>query len=115
VVVHGRAGRGHRLRALQTADGRAIEIETLRPAKDCFVARLKGVADRDAAAMLRNMELYVARERLPAPEPDEFYLADWSGSRWSIATAGRSARSLRCMISAPARCWNLRRPPAGTP
>jgi len=42
---------------LQTADGRAIEIETLRPAKDCFVARLKGVADRDAAAMLRNMEL----------------------------------------------------------
>jgi len=80
---------------LQTADGRAIEIETLRPAKDCFVARLKGVADRDAAAMLRNMELYVARERLPAPEPDEFYLADLAG----LAVVDRDGAALGAVVA----------------
>ena len=63
-----------------TADGRVVEIETLRPAKDFFVARLKGVADRSAAEMLRNVELFVPRERLPAPQDsDEFYHADLIG------------------------------------
>ena len=65
---------------LETADGRLIEIEALRPAKDSFVARLKGIADRDAAERLRNAELYVPRERLPAPQDaDEFYHADLIG------------------------------------
>ena len=64
----------------ETADGRVIEIETLRPAKDFFVARLKGVADRDGAEALRNVELFVPRARLPAPEDgDEFYHADLIG------------------------------------
>ena len=64
----------------ETADGRVIEIEALRPAKDFFVARLKGIADRDAAERLRNAELFVPRERLPAPEDgDEFYHADLIG------------------------------------
>src|SRR5712672_1489781 len=61
----------------ETADGRLVELETLRPAKEFFVARLKGVADRDGAERLRNVELLVPRERLPAPaEADEFYHAD---------------------------------------
>ncbi len=65
---------------LETADGRVIEIEALRPAKESFVARLKGVADRDAAERLRNAELFVPRERLPAPQDaDEFYHADLIG------------------------------------
>jgi 16S rRNA processing protein RimM len=64
----------------ETADGRAIEIEALRPAKDFFVARLKGVADRTAAERLRNVELFVPRERLPAPaDGEEFYHADLIG------------------------------------
>jgi len=64
----------------ETADGRAIEIEALRPAKDFFVARLKGVADRDAAERLRNAELFVPRTRLPAPDDaEEFYHADLIG------------------------------------
>jgi 16S rRNA processing protein RimM len=63
-----------------TADGRVVEIEALRPAKDFFVARLKGVADRTAAERLRNVELFVPRERLPAPaDGDEFYHADLIG------------------------------------
>ena len=50
---------------LETEDGRVLEIETLRPAKDHFVARLSGIRDRDAASALTNTKLYVPRERLP--------------------------------------------------
>jgi 16S rRNA processing protein RimM len=64
----------------ETADGRVVEIEAMRPAKEFFVARLKGIADRDAVEQLRNVELFVPRERLPAPaEADEFYHADLIG------------------------------------
>jgi 16S rRNA processing protein RimM len=64
----------------ETVDGRVVEIEALRPAKDFFVARLKGIADRAAAERLCNVELYVPRERLPAPTAaDEFYHADLIG------------------------------------
>ena len=64
----------------ETADGRLVELETLRPAKEFFVARLKGVADRDTAERLRNVELFVPRERLPdTAESDEFYHADLIG------------------------------------
>lgn len=37
------------------------------------------VADRTAAERLTNLRLSVPRERLPAPEADEFYLADLIG------------------------------------
>ncbi len=37
------------------------------------------VADRAAAARLTNLRLYVERDRLPPPGPDEFYLADLIG------------------------------------
>jgi 16S rRNA processing protein RimM len=66
--------------ALETADGaRRFEIASLRPAKDFLIARFKGIADRTAAERLRNLDLYVPRERLPAPAPDEFYYADLIG------------------------------------
>jgi 16S rRNA processing protein RimM len=65
---------------LETEDGaRRFEIETVRPAKDMLVARLKGVSDRDAAERLTNIRLYVPRERLPKPADDEFYHADLVG------------------------------------
>jgi len=43
------------------------------------VARLAGVGDRTAAEELKGVELYVARDRLPAPAEDEFYHADLIG------------------------------------
>jgi 16S rRNA processing protein RimM len=65
---------------LESEDGaRRIEIASLRPGNGVFVARLKGVADRNAAEALRNLRLYVSRERLGAPEPDEFYHSDLIG------------------------------------
>jgi len=65
---------------LEAEDGRIFQIESMRPAKDHFVARFVGVADRDAAERLANTKLYVPRERLPDPiEADEFYHADLVG------------------------------------
>ena len=66
---------------LESEDGtQRFEIETLRPAKDHFVARLTGVADRDAASRLTNLKLYVSRDRLPPVEDDEtFYQSDLIG------------------------------------
>jgi 16S rRNA processing protein RimM len=43
------------------------------------LARIEGVADRDAAAKLTGTKLYVERDRLPPPEEEEFYLADLIG------------------------------------
>jgi 16S rRNA processing protein RimM len=66
---------------LETEDGaQRFEIETLRPAKGFMVARLKGVADRDAATKLCNLELFVARDKLPPIEEDDtYYHADLVG------------------------------------
>jgi 16S rRNA processing protein RimM len=66
---------------LETEDGSArIEIEALRPGKTHLVARLRGIADRDAAERMTNVRLYVPRERLPPPEDDDtFYYADLIG------------------------------------
>lgn len=80
----------------ETADGRVVEIEALRPAKEFFVARLKGVADRDAAERLRNAELFVPRERLPAPaDSDEFYHADLIG----LAVVDASGAALGSVVA----------------
>jgi 16S rRNA processing protein RimM len=66
---------------LESEDGtQRFTIESLRPARDHFVARLKGVGDRDAAERLTGLKLYVARDRLPPIEDDEtFYHADLVG------------------------------------
>lgn len=66
---------------LETLDGtRRIEIEGLRAAKDHFIARLAGVEGREAAETLRNIDLYVPRERLPPiEEADTWYHADLIG------------------------------------
>lgn len=66
--------------ALSSEDGaHNFEIESLRPSKEVLIGRLKGVADRDSAEALRNLPLYVPRDRLPAAEHDEFYHADLIG------------------------------------
>jgi len=66
---------------LETEDGkRRFEIEAARAAKDFLVARLAGVADRNAAEALRNIDLFVPRDRLPPiEEGDTFYHADLLG------------------------------------
>jgi 16S rRNA processing protein RimM len=75
---------------LESEDGaRRFAIESLRPAKDCLVARIAGVTDRTAAEGLRNTKLYVGRDRLPTTEDDEFYHADLIGLA-AVAADGRA-------------------------
>ena len=64
---------------LSAADGRIFEIAHLKPAKDGFIADLKSVRDRNVAETLKGVDLFVARENLPAPAQGEFYLSDLPG------------------------------------
>ncbi len=64
---------------LYASDGRAFEIDEIRPAGEVVVVRFKGVHDRTAAERLTGTELFVDRSRLPAEAEDEFYHADLVG------------------------------------
>lgn len=77
--------------ALETEDrSRKLKVETARFAKDHFVVRFDGIDDRNAAEALRNVNLYIARETLPAVEEnDTFYCADLIGL--SAVTRDKSA------------------------
>lgn len=66
---------------------KTFTLLNLRPqGKDMLVVRLKDVDDRDGAQALNGVELYLARDKLPAPDPEEFYLADLEGLRAETAT-----------------------------
>jgi 16S rRNA processing protein RimM len=56
-----------------------FELEVMRMAKAQVLARIPGIEDRDAAEALRGLRLFVPRDRLPPPEPDEFYNDDLIG------------------------------------
>jgi 16S rRNA processing protein RimM len=77
---------------LETEDGkRHFEIEAARPGKDFLVARLAGITDRNAAKALRNVDLFVPRDRLPPiEEADTFYHADLIG----LAAVGKDGAAL---------------------
>jgi 16S rRNA processing protein RimM len=65
---------------LSTKDGtRQFEVTHIREAKDHLVASLKGITTRDEAERLNGIELYVARDRLPGTDDDEYYHADLIG------------------------------------
>jgi 16S rRNA processing protein RimM len=74
---------------LSTRDGtRQFEVARARMAKDHLVAALKGVTTRDEAERLNGIELYIARDRLPAAEAGEYYHADLIGLRAVDAQGG---------------------------
>ncbi len=58
------------------AGARVFALTLLAP----DLARIEGVADREAAQRLTGTRLYAARDRLPpTQDPDEFYLSDLEG------------------------------------
>jgi 16S rRNA processing protein RimM len=55
-------------------------VGTSDATRGVLIARIAGVADRNAAEALKGTELYVARDRLPKlTDTDEFYFADLVG------------------------------------
>ena len=78
--VHRRSAGGEALRPAETKDGaRQFEVTHAREAKDHLVATLKGVATREDAERLNGIELYIARDKLPETDDDEYYHADLIG------------------------------------
>lgn len=67
-------------------DGRTYRLEAVRPvpgaASDLLVARVDGIATREAAERLNRLALLVPRDRLAPPDDeDEFLAADLVGAR----------------------------------
>jgi len=60
--------------------GRAFRFEAIRPLKnDMIVARVAGVATRDAAQALTGTGLFARRDQLPEPAEGEYYHEDLLG------------------------------------
>ena len=73
---------------LATKDGkRTVEIDNVREAKGHLVATLKGIATREDAERLNGIELYIAREKLPDTDENEYYHADLIGLA-AVTSAG---------------------------
>jgi 16S rRNA processing protein RimM len=64
---------------LQTDAGGHVEILRMKPAKDEFIADLKGIDDRNKAEALKGTALLLPRERLPVLPDGEYYLLDLVG------------------------------------
>jgi 16S rRNA processing protein RimM len=71
----------HRHWRLRRADGSEESFEVLQAQWDGHAMRveLEGVADRDAAASLRDCEILIERVELPSAGPDEYYREDLAG------------------------------------
>src|ERR1700746_3436241 len=55
---------------------RRFALELAGSVKGVLLARVPGVADRDAAERLKGTRLYLPRAALPAPGAEEYYHAD---------------------------------------
>jgi len=63
-----------------TKHKRSFELSIVGAAKGVLIGRIAGITDRNAAEALKGVELFVDRERMPAPkDPEEYYLADLIG------------------------------------
>ena len=69
-----------------TEDGRQFRLKVTGHAKDAVIARLDGIADRDAAEALKGTQLYVGRAALPPPEDGSYYHTDLIGLAASLTT-----------------------------
>lgn len=76
---------------------RRLALQLLSWAKDQWIARVEGVADRDAADALRGLRLYVDRTALPEAEEDEFYHADLIGLA-AVLADGSSFGTVRAVF-----------------
>lgn len=69
------------------AGRRTFQLDVVGEAKGQLIARVDGIADRNAAEDLKGQKLYIPRSALPEPEEDEFYHADLIGLR-TVLTDG---------------------------
>jgi 16S rRNA processing protein RimM len=66
---------------LETDGGTQLEIKVVRTTPKGIIARIGGVADRNAAEALRGTALYASRDQLAPVEEGQYYHADLVGLR----------------------------------
>lgn len=73
-------------------DGKIMqrEIQALRMQKNRPVIRLEGVADRNTAEALRNVEIYIPEDALEELPEGEYYIRDLIGCEVYDRTSGRT-------------------------
>ena len=59
--------------------GTEYPVEETRPHSGTLLAKLAGLASREAALKLKGSKVFVRREALPEPEAGHYYLADLVG------------------------------------
>ena len=87
---------------LQSEDGRSFILKNVRPAgggsPDLVIARVDGVATREAAEALARIRLYAPRERLHGSENEhEFLLADLVG----LVAKDKDGATLGIVVAVP--------------
>lgn len=78
--------------ALAASDGRSIVITQARATNKGVIARVDGVQDRNAAELLKGLDLYVDRARMPEPDDGAYYHADLIGLEAVDATGAKIGR-----------------------
>lgn len=97
------------------AGTRRFALELKGRAKDALLARIEGVADRDAAQALRGTRLMVERAVLPAiEEPETFYYADLEGLA-AEDPVGRPLGRIKAVLNHGAGDLLEIEPPGGNP
>lgn len=81
---------------LRDKTGRVLTVASVREDKTVAVVQFREVTDRNGAEALKGTELFVAREKLPPAEADEFYHADLVGLA-AEDTEGRSIGTVRAI------------------
>jgi len=86
---------------LAASDGRSVVLASVRQAPggapDLLIARVAGVATREAAEALNRVRLSVARDKLGPPEEDEFFAADLIG----LAAETPQGEALGTVVAVP--------------
>jgi 16S rRNA processing protein RimM len=71
---------------------RYFALEPVGAAKGVVIARLPGIADRNAAETLKGVRLYLRRAALPEPGAEEYYHADLVGLAAVLKDGGAFGR-----------------------
>ena len=67
-------------RQADQSDWRLAEVESIRPHKQGYVAKLSGIDDRNDAEAAKGLLIGVAETSLPEPESGEYYWRDLIGA-----------------------------------
>lgn len=80
------------------AGTRSFEVTLTGQVKNGLSARLSGIRTKEDADALRGVRLFADRNRLPAPEEDEYYHADLIGLT-VLDTGGAELGTVRAILN----------------